>query len=51
MSGASRIETPLGNLKVDVNLREQLLSTNKFGIMERMIDEEEHSGGEFLRAL
>ncbi|KAL7528069.1 hypothetical protein ACHAXR_002250, partial [Thalassiosira sp. AJA248-18] len=44
VSGASTIETPLGNLKVDTNLREQLLSTNKFGIMERDVDEEEHSG-------
>lgn len=44
LSGASSIETPLGNLRVDVNLREQLLSTNKFGVMERETDEGEHSG-------
>jgi len=36
--------TPLGNLSVDVNLRDQLLSTKKFGVMERRVDEEEHSG-------
>ena len=42
--GASSIETPLGNLKVDTSLREQLLSTNKFSVMEQDVDEEEHSG-------
>ena len=31
-------------MKVDNNLREQLLSTNKFDIMEQSVDEEEHSG-------
>jgi AmmeMemoRadiSam system protein B len=44
LEGASKIETPLGTLSVDVNLRERLLSTKKFGIMERSVDEEEHSG-------
>lgn len=34
----------MGNLSVDTNLREQLLSTNKFGIMEQEVDEDEHSG-------
>jgi AmmeMemoRadiSam system protein B len=31
-------------LKVDVNLRERLLSTSKFDTMKRHVDEEEHSG-------
>ena len=44
ISGASIIETPLGNLRVDDKLREQLLSTNKFSVMECNVDEEEHSG-------
>ena len=44
VSGASVIDTPLGNLSVDANLREQLLSTNKFTTMEQHVDEEEHSG-------
>eukprot|EP00581_Thalassiosira_minuscula_P010713 CAMPEP_0183727328 /NCGR_PEP_ID=MMETSP0737-20130205/25413_1 /TAXON_ID=385413 /ORGANISM="Thalassiosira miniscula, Strain CCMP1093" /LENGTH=347 /DNA_ID=CAMNT_0025958929 /DNA_START=46 /DNA_END=1089 /DNA_ORIENTATION=+ len=44
VSGASIIETPLGNIRVDGNLRQQLLSTNKFSLMEREVDEEEHSG-------
>lgn len=44
VSGASIIETPLGNLRVDTNLREQLLSTNNFDIMEQSVDEVEHSG-------
>ena len=44
ISGASIIETPLGNLRVDDKLREQLLSTNKFSVMECSVDEEEHSG-------
>lgn len=29
---------------MDVKLRERLLSTNKFDIMKRHVDEEEHSG-------
>ena len=29
---------------MDAKLRDQLLSTDKFGIMERRVDEEEHSG-------
>lgn len=44
MLGASIIETPIGNLSVDTKLRDQLLSSNKFEIMERSVDEEEHSG-------
>lgn len=44
VSGASVIETPLGNMRVDSNLRDQLLSTNKFAVMERDVDEKEHSG-------
>ncbi|KAL7551978.1 hypothetical protein ACHAWF_015194 [Thalassiosira exigua] len=44
VSGARIIETPLGNMRVDNQLREQLLSTDKFGVMEQDVDEEEHSG-------
>ena len=42
--GASDVETPLGNIKVDSSLRNQLLSTDKFGVMDQKTDEEEHSG-------
>lgn len=38
------LETPLGNLKVDIDLREQLLSTGKFSTMRQGVDENEHSG-------
>lgn len=31
-------------MSVDVNLRERLLSTKKFGLMEQGVDEKEHSG-------
>ena len=37
-------ETPLGDLKIDENSRDELLSTNKFVIMEHEVDKEEHSG-------
>jgi len=43
-TGASAIETPLGNLNVNDNLRTRLLATGKFSIMEKQVDEEEHSG-------
>jgi len=42
--GAAKIETPLGNLEVDNQLREQLLLTGKFTTMKRSEDEDEHSG-------
>eukprot|EP01082_Thalassiosira_pseudonana_P013943 g12489.t1 g12489 contig6:2013604-2014699(-) len=44
VSGASTLETPLGDLVVDNNLREQMLSTGKFDVMEKRVDEQEHSG-------
>mmetsp|Transcript_31571 Transcript_31571/g.67046 ORF Transcript_31571/g.67046 Transcript_31571/m.67046 type:complete len:356 (-) Transcript_31571:170-1237(-) len=44
ISGAAKIETPLGNLEVDNQLREQLLLTGKFTTMKRSEDEDEHSG-------
>ncbi len=42
--GASKIQTPLGELKVDDDLRNRLLATNKFETMDRNVDEEEHGG-------
>ena len=42
--GASKIQTPLGELKVDDKLRNRLLATNKFETMDRNVDEDEHSG-------
>jgi len=44
ISGGSSIATPLGNLKVDDDIRAELLDTGKFTIMEKQTDEEEHSG-------
>lgn len=44
VSGATELQTPLGNLLVDGNLRSQLLHSGKFSIMERHVDEAEHSG-------
>lgn len=44
ISGASTIETPLMNLAVDDVLREKLLSTGKFDLMNQRVDEHEHSG-------
>ena len=44
LSGASTIETPLMNLAVDDVLREKLLSTGKFELMNQRVDEHEHSG-------
>ena len=38
------IETPIGDLQVASDIRQELLSTGHFGIMERQVDEEEHSG-------
>lgn len=38
------IETPLGSLEVDADLREQLLATGKFSTMRQGVDEREHSG-------
>ena len=44
VSGATMLQTPLGNLCVDDKLRNQLLTTGKFSIMEQHVDEGEHSG-------
>jgi len=44
ISGASEIETPLGNLKVASELRKKLWTTKKFSLMDQKTDEEEHSG-------
>ena len=43
-AGAAWIETPLGDLAVDAGLRKQLLSMDKFEVMEQEVDEAEHSG-------
>lgn len=44
VSGACTIETPLMNLTVDDALRDVLLSTGKFELMDKSTDEHEHSG-------
>jgi len=44
VSGAKELETPLGNLQVDSNLRLELLQTGGFTTMTRSVDENEHSG-------
>jgi AmmeMemoRadiSam system protein B len=44
ISGACTLETPLMNLTVDAALRDQLLSTKMFQMMDRGTDEHEHSG-------
>ena len=47
ISGANVIETPIGNLPVDTELRTEILQLgggNKFDIMEQSVDEAEHSG-------
>ena len=51
VSGASYLETPLGNLQVDDDIRQELLilknsgsSHDEFSIMEQGVDEREHSG-------
>jgi AmmeMemoRadiSam system protein B len=44
VSGASYIETPLGNLAVCHELRQELLATKHFSIMDQESDQQEHSG-------
>eukprot|EP00536_Pseudo-nitzschia_multiseries_P010791 jgi/Psemu1/204124/e_gw1.342.4.1 len=50
VSGASTIETPLGDLPVDSELRDEILalecseSASAFVVMDRHVDESEHSG-------
>jgi len=44
ISGAKTLATPLGDLVVDDDLREELYNTGHFEIMEKRVDENEHSG-------
>jgi AmmeMemoRadiSam system protein B len=44
LSGANSIETPLGNLTVSTDLREELRKTKEFSMMDQETDESEHSG-------
>ena len=48
VSGASKLETPLGNLMVDDDLRREVLELasprSSFQVMEQSVDEREHSG-------
>ncbi len=48
VSGATQLETPLGNLLVDDDLRQEILQLasprSAFEVMEQAVDEREHSG-------
>ena len=44
ISNATVLETPLGNLQVDEEFRQELLQTGQFTLMEQHVDENEHSG-------
>jgi AmmeMemoRadiSam system protein B len=45
VSGASVIETPLGSLDVNSELREEIMGSSPlFTVMEKATDEQEHSG-------
>ena len=44
VSGACSIETPLMNLPVDDDLRQRIVSSGKFEVMNQRVDEREHSG-------
>ena len=49
VSGATQLETPLGNLTVDASMRDEILSLRSldhstFQVMTKSIDEREHSG-------
>jgi AmmeMemoRadiSam system protein B len=44
LSGASNLATPLGNLTVSTDLRDELWKTNEFTMMDQETDENEHSG-------
>jgi len=44
VSGASIVETPIGNLPVDDELRKELMDTGHFTTMSKEEDEKEHSG-------
>lgn len=43
ISGANILETPLGNLSVDHDVRRNLLATGLFDIMNSEVDSDEHS--------
>ena len=43
ISGASEVETPVGNLPVESTIRDELLRTGLFDTTSRKIDEDEHS--------
>mmetsp|Transcript_30534 Transcript_30534/g.69884 ORF Transcript_30534/g.69884 Transcript_30534/m.69884 type:complete len:359 (-) Transcript_30534:396-1472(-) len=44
VSGARILQTPLGDLDVDSELRTKLVDSGKFTVMTRKVDEVEHSG-------
>ena len=44
VSGATTIETPLGDLTIDESLRSELLNTGHFSVMDQETDQREHSG-------
>ena len=44
LSSVDMIDTPLGSLVVDQKLREELMKSGGFKMMERHVDEREHSG-------
>jgi MEMO1 family protein len=44
VSGAQEIETPLGTIPVDEELRSELLNSGQFTVMTQSVDEKEHSG-------
>jgi hypothetical protein len=43
LSGASVLETPLGNLNVDHDVRRDLMATGLFDVMSSEVDADEHS--------
>jgi hypothetical protein len=43
ISGASQLETPVGNLQVDTSLRNEVLALGNYSIMQQRVDEREHS--------
>ena len=43
ISGASIVDTPVGSLTVDNDVRSELMASGKFDIMDREMDEDEHS--------
>ena len=43
ITGADILETPLGNLLVDTEVRQNLISSGFFDVMTPSVDSEEHS--------